>query len=80
MPNSTVIDLPPELLGVVRERARASGRDLEPTLLELIRLGLQTAELLEKQKALLDELGARRFTPPSGTPESVEWLREDRDR
>lgn len=77
---STVIDLPPDLLSEVRQRASASGRDLEPTILELIRLGLQTAELLEKQRAVLADLTARRFTPPPGTPESVEWLREDRDR
>jgi hypothetical protein len=40
-----------------------------------------TRDLFElSQQELLADLKRRTFVPPPGTPNSVQWLREDRDR
>jgi hypothetical protein len=48
--------------------------------LRLLRQALREEELRAAHNAALADLRQRRWTPPPGTPESVEWLREDRER
>ena len=41
---------------------------------------LDPAERAAQMKAILEHIAAHRVTPPPGTPDSTEMLREDRER
>jgi hypothetical protein len=80
MPVLQIDDISSALLEQIRELAAAHNRTMAAEAVRLIHCGL-AADLLGKSQAeLLGELRRRRFTPPAGTPDSVELLREDRGR
>jgi plasmid stability protein len=80
MPVLHLDDLPGELYERLRQLAAAHHRTPEAEALHLLRQGLLPARTGRAQAELLADLRRRSFTPPPGTPDSVELLREDRAR
>ena len=73
-------DVPGEVYQRLQELAVAHKRTPEAEAISLLRQGLLADPAGRTQAELLADLRRRSFTPPSGTPESVELLREDRSR
>jgi plasmid stability protein len=73
-------DVPSDLYERLRERAAAHNRPLAQEAIQVLEQGLRAGGRVPTQGELLAELRRRRFTPPPGTPDSVELLREDRER
>ena len=78
MPVLHLADVPPDVYERLRQRAASHHTTAEAEALEVLRRGLLSAGA--SQAEVLAELYRRRITPPPGTPDSVELLREDRDR
>jgi plasmid stability protein len=64
----------------IQQRAASRERTLEAEAVDLLRQGLLYEVAGRSQAELLTDLRRRSFTPPPGTPDSVELLREDRAR
>ena len=73
-------DVPNEVYQCLRQRAEAHNRTVEAEALAVLRSGLLAEPMERSQAELLAEMRCRSFTPPPGTPDSVELLREDRAR
>jgi len=73
-------DVPSELYERLQRLAAAHQRTPEAEALHCLRRGLLAEPAGHSQAELLAELRRRSFTPPPGTPDSVELLREDRGR
>jgi plasmid stability protein len=80
MPILHLPDVPSEVYECLRQRAQAHHRTVEAEALGVLQRGLLADPLGRSQAELLADLRRRSFTPPPGTPDSVEMLREDRDR
>lgn len=80
MPILHLEDVPAEVYERIEQLATTRARSLEAEALHLLRQGLLHDLASRPQAALLSDLHRRSFTPPPGTPESVELLREDRGR
>ncbi len=80
MPTLHLPDVPAEVYDELRRRAAAHQSTAEAEAVAVLQRGLAVEPTPASQAELLDELRRRRFTPPPGTPDSVELLREDRAR
>jgi plasmid stability protein len=73
-------DVPREVYEQIQVLAAAHCCTPEAEAVRLLQQGLRAEPSGRSQAELLAELRRRSFMPPSGTPESVAWLREDRGR
>ena len=80
MPMLHLQDVPNEVYECLRQCAAAHERTVEAEALGVLQRGLLVELRGRSQADLLAELRCRSFTPPPGTPDSVELLREDRNR
>lgn len=80
MPVLHLSDVPADVYQRLQQMASAHNRTVEAEALNLLRSGVHNGLSDRPQAELLAELRRRSFTPPPGTPDSVELLREDRDR
>lgn len=80
MPVLHLDDVPPPIYERIQKLAVAHKRTAEAEALALLEQGLLAQAAGCSQAELLADLKRRSFTPPPGTPDSLEWLREDRGR
>ena len=80
MPNLYLDDVPSEVYDRLRQLAGAHNRTLEAEAVNLLQLGLGSVPSDRTPGEILAELRRHSFTPPPGTPESVDLLRKDRRR
>jgi plasmid stability protein len=73
-------DVPQEVCVRLQQQAAQHGTTAETEAVELLRRSLGSVSGLASQADLLAAMRRSRFTPPPGTPDSVELLREDRER
>jgi hypothetical protein len=73
-------DVPREVFERIQHLAAARGRTAEAEAIHLLQKALLHDVGMRSQAELLADLRRRSFTPPAGTPDSVELLREDRGR
>lgn len=80
MPILHVRSVPEELYERIRQRARAKNRSISAEVIGLLERGLQ--EPSRSRKEVVEEILRRRSFRPTeeGLPDSVAFLREDRDR
>jgi plasmid stability protein len=78
MPVLHLTNVPPEVYEALARRAAAHRTTAEAEALDVLQRNLTGGAA--SQADLLEELRRRSFTPPPGTPDSVELLREDRAR
>jgi plasmid stability protein len=75
-----VRSVPEDLYERIQRLAQSRSRSLSAEVITLLYQALEVEENRKRQGKLLADVRRRRFTPPSGTPDSVELLREDRRR
>jgi hypothetical protein len=75
-----VRSVPDDLYNRLRSLAQSEQRSLSAQVIMLLDRALEDETKLQQQAQILAEIRRRRFTPPPGAPDSVEMLREDRDR
>jgi plasmid stability protein len=80
MPVLYLENVPREVFDRIHQLAEAHGRTVEAEAVRLLRQGLLSRPGEPSQAELLADLRRHSFTPPPGTPDSVELLREDRAR
>jgi plasmid stability protein len=80
MPILHLDEVPTEVYERISQLAEAHGRSVEAEAVRLLREGLLAGSARPSQAELLADLRRHSFTPPPGTPDSVELLREDRAR
>ncbi len=80
MPVLHLDDVPGDVYERIRQLAAAHNRTPEAEAVHLLCRGLIAEPRGPSQDELLDDLRRHSFTPPHGTPDSVELLREDRAR
>jgi plasmid stability protein len=73
-------DVPSEIYECIQHLAATHNRTVEAEAVSLLRQGITSGLAGRSQAELLADLQRRSFTPPPGTPDSVELLREDRRR
>ena len=73
-----VRNVPEDLHGRIRERARAEKRSISGEVITLLEQALATSE--RSQAEILTDIRRRRFIPPPDVPDSTALLREDRNR
>ena len=82
MPVLHVEEVPAEVYRRIQQRAAERNRPLTAEVIHLLQQALakDDEDVRAAHLAALADLRRRRWTPPPGTPESVELLREDRER
>ncbi len=80
MPILHLEDVPTEVFDRIHQMAQAHGRTVEAEALLWLRQGLLSRPGEPSQAELLADLRRHSFTLPPGTPDSVDFLREDRAR
>ncbi len=80
MPTLHVRSVPEDLYTRVQELALSSNRSLSAQVVTMLYDALDQEERRRQQGEALRSIRRRRFTPPPGTPSSLELLREDRQR
>lgn len=75
-----VRSVPDELYERLRSLAQVEQRSLSAQVIHLLDRALQEEAQRQDQAQILAEIRRRRFTPPTPAPDSVEMLREDRNR
>ncbi|HJT77534.1 MAG TPA: hypothetical protein VJ739_10075 [Gemmataceae bacterium] len=80
MPVLHLADVPGDVYERIHQLAASRDRTPEAEAIDLLRQGLLHELAGRSQAALLADLRRRSYTPPPGTPDSVELLREDRER
>jgi hypothetical protein len=80
MPVLHLEDVPNDVYERLQQLADVNQRTLEAEALSLLRRGLPPEVVNCSQAELLADLRRRSFTPPPGAPDSVDLLREDRER
>ena len=80
MPILHVRNVPEELYERIQQRAQSQHRSISAEVLSLLREALEASE--RPQARVLGDIRRRRFYRPAeaGAPDSVELLREDRER
>lgn len=76
-------NVPDDLVRAIELRAKQNNRSVSNEAISLIREGLRIREREERElesKIWPDLIRRQKWTPPPGTPDSVDLLREDRDR
>ena len=80
MPVLHLEDVPGEVYERLRQRAASHDCTPEAEAVRLLSQALLTGPADRSQAGCLADLRRRSFTPPLGTPDSLELLREDRRR
>jgi plasmid stability protein len=80
VPVLVINDVPADVYERLQHRAADHRSTVEAEAVDLLRRGLLTGPIASSQADLLAAMRRRSFTPPAGTPDSVELLREDRGR
>jgi hypothetical protein len=80
MPILHLPDVPLEVYQQLQRLANVHQRTPELEALALLQEQLGTAAHAVSQAEILEDLKRRSFVPPPGSPDSVDWLREDRER
>jgi len=80
MPVLHLQNVPQDVYTQLEQMARAERRDVEEVSVHLLQQALQEQQRWKAHNEALEDLRRRRWTPPAGTPDSVELLREDRQR
>ena len=75
-----VRSVPESLYQRLQELAHSRNRSLSAQVVTMLSRAVEEEEHLGEQAQLLASIRRRRFTPPSGSPDSLELLREDRER
>ncbi len=75
-----VRSVPEELYARLQKLAQSSHRSLSAQVVATLTDALNEQERRSQQGQALSAIRRRRFTPPTGTPDSIELLREDRQR
>ena len=74
-----ICDFPEELYRKIRDRAARNHRSLDAEVIALIEEGLERDALWERRSQALERIARRRASSPKSS-NSLELLREDRDR
>ena len=80
MPVLHVEAVPADLYERLQRRAAAGNQEFAVEVLRLLERALAEEETRTAHTEALADLRKRRLTPPPGSPDSVDLLREDRDR
>jgi len=80
MPILNLQDVPVDIYQRLQRLAAAHQRTLEGEALALLQEQLRTEPAKVSQAELLADLKRLTFVPPAGTSDSVDLLREDRER
>ncbi len=80
MPTLHVRSVPEDLYTRLQRMAQTKSRSMSAQVVTLLYKALEQEEARKQQRKLLTHIRRRRFTPPRGTPDVVELLREDRRR
>jgi len=80
MPTLNLQDVPLDVYQELKRLAAAHQRTPEGEALALLQEQLRATSAGASQADLLADLKRRSFIPPAGTPDSVDLLREDRER
>jgi hypothetical protein len=82
MPTLHLDDVPSDVIERLQRMATARRTTLEAEAVEALRWALPSLAppLVQSTADLLEEMRRTRWTPPPGAPDSVELIREDRDR
>jgi antitoxin FitA len=75
-----VRSIPDDLYERLQRLAKMRNRSLSAQVVEMLSQSLEEEELRLKQTAALTSIRRRRFTPPTKSPTSLEFLHEDRKR
>jgi plasmid stability protein len=75
-----VRSVPEDLYERIQRLAQSRSRSLSAEVITLLYQALEEEENRKPQGKLLADIRRRRFTLPTGAPDSVELLREDRHR
>ena len=75
-----VRSVPEDLYERIQRLAQSRSRSLSAEVITLLYQALEEEENLKRQGKLLADIRRRRYTLPVGSPDSVELLREDRQR
>ncbi len=80
MPVLHLENVPDDLYMRIERLAKRRQETPAAEAVHLLEQAVQSAEEAEKVQAMLDEIRRTRYPLASGTPDSVEMLREDRAR
>ena len=75
-----VRSVPEDLYTRVQDLARLSSRSLSAQVVTMLYQALEDEEVRRQQSQVLLAIRRRRFAPPKGASNSVDLLREDRQR
>lgn len=75
-----VRSVPDELYGRIQELARASSRSLSAQVVTMLYQALEEEDRRSQHQQALSAIRRRRYLRPSGVPDSIHLLREDRQR
>jgi plasmid stability protein len=75
-----VRSVPDELYNRLRALAQSEQRSLSAQVILMLDRALEDEARHQDQAQILAEIRRRRFTPPPTAPDSVEMVREDRNR
>jgi hypothetical protein len=73
-------NIPLDVYRGIEEMARREKRAVAEQAVELLRQSVREQEVRARHDAALADLRRRRRPAPEGTPDSVQLLREDRER
>jgi len=75
-----VRSVPETLYQRLQQLAQNRNRSLSAQVIMMLSEAIEAEERRQKQVKVLNSIRRRRFTPPAGTPSSLDLLREDRKR
>ena len=75
-----VRSVPDNLYQRLQQLARSRNRSLSAQVITLLARAVEEEERQREQAGLLDSIRRRRFKPPTDAPDSLDLLREDRNR
>jgi plasmid stability protein len=80
MPTLHVRSVPDDVYNQLRSLAQVKQRSLSAQVVAMLERALEAEAHQQRQAHLLETIRRRRFLPPAEAPDSVELLREDRQR
>ncbi len=75
-----VRSVPDELYNRLRVLAQSEQRSLSAQVIQMLDRALAEEAKHQEQAQILADIKRRRFAPPAAAPDSIEMLREDRNR
>lgn len=80
MPTLHVRSVPDDVYEQLRSMAQIQQRSLSAQVIALLQRALEVEAQQQRQAQLLETIRRRRFVPSTSAPDSMELLREDRQR